>query len=40
VVDKTIADTDPAARDDRLAEGLWNTSARLVGLDDQPRPGV
>ena len=32
VVEKRIADPDPAARDDALAERLWEASARLVGL--------
>jgi NAD(P)-dependent dehydrogenase (short-subunit alcohol dehydrogenase family) len=32
VVGKAIAETDPAARDDRLGEQLWTESARLVGL--------
>jgi NAD(P)-dependent dehydrogenase (short-subunit alcohol dehydrogenase family) len=32
VVGTTIAETDPAARDDRLGEQLWTESARLVGL--------
>lgn len=32
VIGKAIAEPDPAARDDRLAEALWEESARLVGL--------
>jgi NAD(P)-dependent dehydrogenase (short-subunit alcohol dehydrogenase family) len=32
VVGRKIAETDPAARDDRLGEQLWTESARLVGL--------
>ena len=32
VIGKTIAEPDPAARGDRLAEALWTESARLVGL--------
>jgi retinol dehydrogenase 12 len=32
VIDKKIAEPDPAARDDALAERLWQESARLVGL--------
>jgi retinol dehydrogenase 12 len=32
VIDKTITEPDPAARDDRLGEALWDESARLVGL--------
>jgi NAD(P)-dependent dehydrogenase (short-subunit alcohol dehydrogenase family) len=32
VVGTKIAETDPAARDDRLGERLWTESARLVGL--------
>jgi NAD(P)-dependent dehydrogenase (short-subunit alcohol dehydrogenase family) len=32
VVGTKIAETDPAARDDRLSEQLWAESARLVGL--------
>ena len=32
VVGKQIARPDPAALDDALAEGLWDESARLVGL--------
>lgn len=32
LADKKIAKTDPAARDDRLGETLWQESARLVGL--------
>jgi retinol dehydrogenase-12 len=32
VIGKTIAEPDPAARDDRLGEALWRESARLVGL--------
>ncbi|HYU12354.1 MAG TPA: SDR family NAD(P)-dependent oxidoreductase, partial [Stellaceae bacterium] len=32
VIGRRIAEPDPAARDDRLAEALWTESARLVGL--------
>ena len=32
VIDKRIAEPDTAARDDSLAEALWQQSARLVGL--------
>ena len=32
LTDEKIAETDPAARDDSLAEALWQESARLVGL--------
>jgi NAD(P)-dependent dehydrogenase (short-subunit alcohol dehydrogenase family) len=32
VIGKAIAEPDPTARDDRLAEALWAESARLVGL--------
>jgi NAD(P)-dependent dehydrogenase (short-subunit alcohol dehydrogenase family) len=32
VIGRRIAEPDPAARDDRLAEELWTESARLVGL--------
>lgn len=32
VIDKKIAEPDPAARDDALAERLWQESARLVGI--------
>jgi NAD(P)-dependent dehydrogenase (short-subunit alcohol dehydrogenase family) len=32
VIGKTIADTDPAARDDQLGAVLWDESAKLVGL--------
>jgi NAD(P)-dependent dehydrogenase (short-subunit alcohol dehydrogenase family) len=32
VVGTKIAETDPAARDDRLGEQLWTESARLVAL--------
>jgi NAD(P)-dependent dehydrogenase (short-subunit alcohol dehydrogenase family) len=32
VIGKRIAEPDPAARDDRLGEKLWEESARLVGL--------
>jgi NAD(P)-dependent dehydrogenase (short-subunit alcohol dehydrogenase family) len=32
VIGEAIAEPDPAARDDRLAEALWAESARLVGL--------
>jgi NAD(P)-dependent dehydrogenase (short-subunit alcohol dehydrogenase family) len=32
VIDKAITQPDPAARDDRLAEALWQESARLVGI--------
>lgn len=32
VIDKRVAETDPAARDDRLAAWLWEESAALVGL--------
>jgi NAD(P)-dependent dehydrogenase (short-subunit alcohol dehydrogenase family) len=32
VVGTKIAQTDPAARDDRLGEQLWTESTRLVGL--------
>ena len=32
VVGERVTQTDPAARDDRLAEALWQESARLVGL--------
>ena len=32
VVGKQIARPDPAALDDALADGLWDESARLVGL--------
>src|SRR5438128_2373714 len=32
VMGRRIAEPDPAARDDRLAEALWTESARLVGL--------
>jgi NAD(P)-dependent dehydrogenase (short-subunit alcohol dehydrogenase family) len=34
VVGTKIAETDPAARDDRLGEQLWTASARLVGLQE------
>jgi NAD(P)-dependent dehydrogenase (short-subunit alcohol dehydrogenase family) len=36
VIGTGIAEPDPAARDDRLAEELWEESARLVGLDGVP----
>jgi retinol dehydrogenase-12 len=32
VIDEAITEPDPAARDDRLGEALWDESARLVGL--------
>jgi retinol dehydrogenase 12 len=32
VIGKRIAEPDRAARDDRLADALWNESARLVGI--------
>jgi len=32
LTNKAIVPTDPAAQDDALAEALWKTSARLVGL--------
>jgi retinol dehydrogenase-12 len=32
VIGEDIAEPDPAARDDRLGEALWDTSARLVGI--------
>lgn len=32
VIGEAVCEPDPAARDDRLAEGLWEASARLVGL--------
>jgi retinol dehydrogenase 12 len=32
LIDRSIAEPDAAARDDRLAEALWQESARLVGL--------
>jgi NAD(P)-dependent dehydrogenase (short-subunit alcohol dehydrogenase family) len=32
VIGRRIAEPDPAAGDDRLAEDLWTESARLVGL--------
>jgi len=32
VIDKRIAEADAAARDDRLAEALWEQSSHLVGL--------
>ena len=32
VIGETIAEPDPAARDDRLADALWEESARLVEL--------
>jgi NAD(P)-dependent dehydrogenase (short-subunit alcohol dehydrogenase family) len=32
IVGRRVAETDPTARDDRLAERLWQESARLVGL--------
>jgi len=32
VIGRRIAEPDPAARDDRLAEALWTESVRLVGL--------
>ena len=32
VIDKRIAEPDTTARDDSLAEALWQESARLVGL--------
>lgn len=32
VIGRSAADTDPAGRDDRLAEALWVESMRLVGL--------
>jgi NAD(P)-dependent dehydrogenase (short-subunit alcohol dehydrogenase family) len=32
VIDKAVAQADAAARDDRLAETLWQESARLVGI--------
>jgi retinol dehydrogenase 12 len=32
LADKKIAETDPAARDDALAEALWRESVKLVGL--------
>lgn len=37
VVGKTIAEPDPAARDDRLGEKLWTESARLAGLRETAR---
>jgi NAD(P)-dependent dehydrogenase (short-subunit alcohol dehydrogenase family) len=36
VIDKHVAQPDPAARDDDLAERLWQESARLVGLPGEP----
>jgi retinol dehydrogenase-12 len=32
VIGETITEPDPAARDNRLGEALWDESARLVGL--------
>jgi hypothetical protein len=32
VIGRRIAEPDPVARNDRLAEDLWTESARLVGL--------
>jgi retinol dehydrogenase-12 len=32
VIGRQVVDPDPAARDDRLGEALWEESARLVGL--------
>jgi NAD(P)-dependent dehydrogenase (short-subunit alcohol dehydrogenase family) len=32
VIDKRIAETDAVARDDRLADALWEESSHLVGL--------
>jgi NAD(P)-dependent dehydrogenase (short-subunit alcohol dehydrogenase family) len=38
VAERRIAEPDPAARDDALAERLWTESSRLVGLPEMP-PG-
>jgi retinol dehydrogenase 12 len=36
VIGRQVAQPDPAARDDDLAERLWQESARLVGLPSEP----
>jgi NAD(P)-dependent dehydrogenase (short-subunit alcohol dehydrogenase family) len=36
VIGKRIVEPDPAARDDRLGEALWEESADLVGLPSSP----